>query len=455
MAEKGERELSYLEQYYQKDGSQLVILYGQRHMAVFEMLKSFCRNKPYTFYRARSCSEREQLFQWAGELQRAGSQIPEHPKYREIFDVLTENKTPQKRVILIEEFHHMVKQDGAFMPQLVHFLKNEEKNQEIMVVLCSSSSGWVENSMVSRIGSALYSISGLIKIKELGICELRSHFPDNSLRDWIGFYAVLGGFPDLWQHFENGCSVRQNICRHILAQGAFLQEEAPRMVSQQLRETGVYYTILSALAAGKQKLNELYLHTGFSRAKISVYLKNLMELELVEKVFSYDTAGRVNAQKGIYRIQNRLVLFYFRYLYPNLSDLAMKTPEEFYEAYIEKDFLEFSRAAFVQACREILERKNAAGELPFVYTKTGEWVGKAGSIDVIAENEEGKNLIALCSWKEDAVSFQEYEKLSGCAKKARIRADHVYLFSASGFEERLQKEAEKKKSIHLSGIELF
>ena len=28
----------------------------------------------------------------------------------------------------------------------------------------------------------------------------------------------------------------------------------------------------------------MYAHTGFSRAKISVYLKNLMELELVEKV---------------------------------------------------------------------------------------------------------------------------------------------------------------------------
>ena len=44
----------------------------------------------------------------------------------------------------------------------------------------------------------------------------------------------------------------------------------------------------------------MYAHTGFSRAKISVYLKNLMELELVEKVLP-----------GTYEICNAFVRFYF------------------------------------------------------------------------------------------------------------------------------------------------
>ena len=51
-----------------------------------------------------------------------------------------------------------------------------------------------------------------------------------------------------------------------------------------IAETAVYDTILATLADGRHgKLNDMYAHTGFSRAKISVYLKNLMELELVEK----------------------------------------------------------------------------------------------------------------------------------------------------------------------------
>ena len=55
------------------------------------------------------------------------------------------------------------------------------------------------------------------------------------------------------------------------------------------------------MARDCNKLNDIYRHTGFSRAKISVYLKNLMELDLAEKVYSYDTEGRSDTQKGIYR----------------------------------------------------------------------------------------------------------------------------------------------------------
>ena len=65
-----------------------------------------------------------------------------------------------------------------------------------------------------------------------------------------------------------------------------------KWLSEELRETAVYDTILATLADGRHgKLNDMYAHTGFSRAKISVYLKNLMELELVEKVLGYDFEG--------------------------------------------------------------------------------------------------------------------------------------------------------------------
>lgn len=79
-----------------------------------------------------------------------------------------------------------------------------------------------------------------------------------------------------------------------------------KWLSEELRETAVYDTILATLADGRHgKLNDMYAHTGFSRAKISVYLKNLMELELVEKVLP-----------GTYEICNAFVRFYFCFLFP-------------------------------------------------------------------------------------------------------------------------------------------
>ena len=57
MAEKNTAELQYLNDYYKKPGSQLIILYGQKHIGMQELLGSFCAGKPAFFYQARACSE--------------------------------------------------------------------------------------------------------------------------------------------------------------------------------------------------------------------------------------------------------------------------------------------------------------------------------------------------------------------------------------------------------------
>ncbi len=38
-------------------------------------------------------------------------------------------------------------------------------------------------------------------------------------------------------------------------------------------------------------MNDLYRTTGFSRAKISVYMKNLAAFDIIQKVVSFETGG--------------------------------------------------------------------------------------------------------------------------------------------------------------------
>lgn len=170
-----------------------------------------------------------------------------------------------------------------------------------------------------------------------------------------------------------------------------------------------YNTILSALAQGINTLNELYLHTGFSRAKISVYLKSLMELELVEKVFSYDTKGHANTRKGMYRIKNHAACFYYRFLYPHRSDAEMLPREVYYEKYVEKELKSFVDEYFKEICREYLEEENKKGKLPVACGRIGEWVGKKGSLDIVAGDENGNMLIGTCIYKKPLGEMLPFE----------------------------------------------
>ena len=194
--------------------------------------------------------------------------------------------------------------------------------------------------------------------------------------------------------------VRENICAHILSPQGFLYGKAEETIRSQLRELSVYNTILETLASGKHKLNDIYQATGFSRAKISVYLKNLMEFDVVEKVYSFETGGWQNAQKGLYQIKDTFINFWFKFVYPYLSDLHWMGAEEFYARHIAGGLEEYLKRYFVNVCMEYLELQELIGKLPLKIHKMGTWIGKKGQIDIIAQNSVRENIICLCNWSE-------------------------------------------------------
>lgn len=450
-------ELNYLNTSYNHDDSQIMVVYGEKNVGKTALLFQFVKDKPDYYYRARSASIREQRYQWGEELAAEGIRLPKYPTFTEIFHAVISRsdfgKKEEKKVIIIDEFQYIVKTGNEFMKELIRFVNHIKASTPVMVILCSSSIGWVENSMITRIGESAYGLSGLLKIRELGFETMRDFFSGFSMEQSIEAYAVLGGMPGLWKHFNDKRSIKENICRYILNRDAFLYEEGQRIVAQELREMGVYNTILASIASGRHKLNDLYLHTEFSRAKISVYLKNLMELELVEKIFSYDTEGKSNTQKGIYRISNHFVHFYFAYLYPNLSRLERMTSEEFYNRYIQPAFKTYVAEYFKNVCRQRIEKWDKAGKLPFEISKMGEWVGKSGNIDLIAQSESGETIVGICNWDKPMMRYDDYEWLLFCVKKAKLQADYFYLFSANRFDEKLILEARVKQNLKLISLD--
>lgn len=428
-----DKELQFLEQYYGKDGSLIVVVYGSRGVGKTRLLSEFCRGKKAFYYLARACSDREQRCQWSGELADRGGQSAKCPEYGELLRASLLEKETTKQVLVIDEFHHMVKADSEFFECLVNFLDGRLMSRPVMAVLCTSASGWVENHLVGRLKGLAAAIEGFLKLRELKFANIRELYPEYSLEDCIRGYAVLGGIPGYWKSFSRTLAIRENMIQNLLAKESRLYMEMESFLEQELREPGVYNTILTAMARDCSKLNDIYRHTGFSRAKISVYLKNLMELDLVEKVYSYDTDGRDNARKGIYRIASPYVRFYFRYLFPNKSMLQMMAPEEFYERYIESSFDLFAEEAYRLICREQLCRE---------YRVAGEWLGKTGILDIVASDEQGNVGVAGCSFSRE-MEYRDYEWILFSMKKAKLKSSDIRLYCEKGFDDALQRKAEE------------
>ena len=445
-------ELEELNRYYDREGSQTVIVYGEKNTGKTALINEFVKDKSFYYYKARSASEREQRYQWGKELDQDMDHHFSYPTYTEIFQAVPCEHTV-KKVIIIDEFQYIVKASNVFMRELAEYMHSSLKNSDVLIILCSSSIAWVENSMIPKIKTEDYEVSGCLSIKELAFEYMADYFPGFKIGKILEAYAVLGGFPGLWICFDDKLSVKENICKNVLDKTGVLHEEGPRIVEAELRETGIYNTILASIAAGNHKLNDLYLHTGFSRAKISVYLKNLIELHLVTKITSYDTEGKENVKKGFYSIKNNIVNFYFTFIYPHLSRFENMHAQDFYNDFVGPYFRTYVSDYFKRICVQCMKQWNKSGRLPIKAVDFEEWTGKSVSIDFLLRGENGESIIGLCNFEKTVMCYEDYKKLFLDAEKAGIHVDYVYLFSASRFDEKLNLEAKIKRNLKLITME--
>ena len=322
------------------------------------------------------------------------------------------------------------------------FINKNGSKRQVLVVLVSHDINWVENNMVNSLGKLAGSIAGFRKIKAVSFTEMRKHFPKMSYKDAVMTYSVLGGQTRLWKYFCDDLTFKENICKNLLGDAAFLRGEAIRLTEQNLRETAVYHTLLSEMSRGVNKLNDLYHATGFSRAKISVYLKTLIHHDFVYKAFSFGNAGRENVMKGVYKISDPMVNFFFRFIYPNQSNLVLMPNEQFYDIFISAGMQNYASEYFKTVCKEYLFNLAERGQYPFEISDEGEWIGKEGNIDIITQSDTGDTVLGMCFWDRQ-VTHADLVKLHSDARKARLEGDVIYLFSTVGFDAWLTEEAAK------------
>ena len=438
-----------LEDIFATDRSNLVILYGRTGMGKTALIAEFLKEKNAYYYLLRECSFREQMFCMSEELESAYPGQPlkavDELDYAEVLQNVVRRNEAQdgKQLIVLDEFHLGMK-EGELAEAIYHILANREHFGNVMFLLCSSSVNWVENEMVQELGMTAKFITNFMKLKELSFMEIGNWFPRMSIEDCIAVNAVIGGVPKYLKLWDERKTVAYNIKQLFLVENAPLYAEAEAVLKLELRELSAYNAILAAMASGKNKLNDIYERTAFSRAKISVYLKNLIKLDIVEKVFSADTDSNENVKKGLYRVRDNFLNFWYRFVFPNQSMIAIGQGEWVYEERIKSDFIVYQRESFSQLCLEYLKLMARHKRLRNDYDTWGSWHGKAGKLDVIAADTENRILVAYCDWNDKRITVREMEYINDLCVQAKVKPAEIYVFSRLGVSAEAKHEYMKQ-----------
>jgi len=441
------KELAALNDFYESGRFEMVTIYGRRRVGKTELIKEFIKDKKAIYFLAIEGNYKENLSGLTGAIHSTMAQAS-YKDFGLALNAIHEIALREKIVFVIDEYPYFAKSYKPVSSLLQHAIDRKFQYMDIMIILCGSSMSFMEHE-VDGYKSPLYGRrTGQLKVLPLDFDTSRKFFPEFSKQEQAVLYGITGGIPKYLLQVRNNQPLDENIMRMFFKPQGLLFEEPNNLLKQELREPAVYNAIIAAIATGRSKLNEIVTKIDtdrFDSAKCNKYLKTLINLHIVRKELPVSESS--TSRRGIYRLNDGMFRFWYRFVYPNISRIALDAGEMVYE-YIQDGISGFMGEIFEDICRQYLWREKIADRLPFRFNDCGRWWGNnpllksEQEIDLLAYNKkERKGIFCECKWSDEQVDSHVLDGLMNKASMFFYEEKYYFLFSKTGFKENVRKRA--------------
>jgi len=450
-------ELEFLNDRWNKPGSQFIVVYGKRRIGKTELIKEFIKNKNTIYFICDRTTEKENLRN-LGRI--AGNKFESSivaengfNDWYQFFNFL-KDELRGKIIVAIDEFPYLFSSNKAISSIFQKGWDEILKDLPVFLILCGSSITMMLKETIAYDAPLYGRKTEQIFLKPLSFYDAWDFFPDLSFDDFIKVYTVCGGIPLYLKQFSSKISFLENLRINVFNKNSILYNEGDIILSEQLSELRIYFAILKAMALGKTKFGEILNYTGLSKTSIHKYLYVLEELQLIKKEVPITEERPEKSRKGLYIIIDPFLNFWFKYILPFKSEIESGNLDEVFK-YIDRQFDLTTSFIYQDLCQDILKIKL---KNTFKFNRIGRWWDSINKnyveIDLVAFNEENKNILfGEAKWSKSKLGtniLNELKEKSAFVKwEMENRKEYYILFSRSGFTEDLLRLAEAQKNIIL------
>lgn len=453
-----EAEREVMQNEYERNGSSLVVMYGRRRVGKTTLISEFIKDKKALFFLATEESERQNRLAFKD---RAAEFIDSDllrnadvQNWDVIFKAIMEAPFKNKPVIVMDEFQYIGKSDPAFPSVFQRIWEENLKHKQVMVILCGSLISMMESQTLAY-NSPLYGRrTAQIRLAQIPFRYYAEFFPHKNRRELIEMYAITGGVPKYIELFAESKDIYTAIQNNVLNRSGYLYDEPNFLLQQEVSEIGSYFSIIRAIAAGNSRLSSIASMLEVKATGLTKYLKTLADLDIVERVVPVTEENPEKSKKGIYRIKDNYIRFWFAFVYPNRSFIESGN-SPIVMRKIQKSLVDRHIAyVYEDVCRERMWDLNAEERWPFQFSKIGRWWDAHDEIDIAAVDPDGNNLIlGECKFWREPVGVNVLRSLEDKASRVDWKKQdrHVWyvLFGASGFTKELEQFAERRNDLLL------
>ncbi len=384
-----EEELGFFEKHYRTGTAELVILYGRRRVGKTELVLNFSRDKPHIYFLA----DRRPELQLIQELKLSMSRYLNNESFAklavtdwvELFEEFTKWNKNKHAVIAIDEFPVLIESNPAITSIFQKIWDQNPKNTCTMLILLGSSIAMMETEVLDYRSPLYGRRTGQWKLEPLRLIDTKPFFPKYDIDALLHVYGCLGGVPAYLQKFSPKRAFWDNVNGMVLSKGEFLFEEAEFLLREELREPRNYSAILNAVAHNATSYGEILNQTGMDKGMLSKYARVLEDLNFIKRI--YPIGAKPKPRKGQYVIADNYLNFWFRYVFPNKTELEAGNTEPILEK-VRKDYNNYLGRVFEQVVVDILKEMKKKHKLPFDFTEIGKWWYKDTEIGIVATDNE-------------------------------------------------------------------
>lgn len=425
---------------FQTDGQMISLIYGRRRIGKSELIKQVLKETEIKsiYYECKQTTEQnnvDSLAELIGELFEFPK--PAFENMEVLLQFLFQKAEKEQLILVLDEYPYLRENSKGLDSILQSVIDHYKDTLNMKLIVCGSYVDTMKALLEKQ--NPLYGrIDLTLNLKPMDYYESALFYSEFSDEDKVRLFSVFGGIPYYNRLIDSGKSVRDNIIDLIASPGARLENEVSMYLNSEISKNTNANEVFEALAKGFSRYKDILNQSNVSSGPALIdILDKLMRMDVVAKEAPINDEN--NKKKSGYFISDNLSLFYYKYIFRNMSRLNIMDPDVFYDRYISEDFeTKYVPKSFERICKQYLIRKNRKGLMDEIFEKIGKYYyddpaeKKNGEFDIVTQDDRGY-IFYEAKFRKDPVTESIVQNEIRQVEQTGLKCYKYGFFSRGGF----------------------
>ncbi|MEG0547056.1 MAG: ATP-binding protein [Oscillospiraceae bacterium] len=432
-----ENELHTLDKLYHSDKFEFAVIYGRRRVGKTALISEFAKNKDTIFFTGVETNAKQNLDNFSRCIMEYTTGVAANSSFssfQSALEYVFELAKGKRIVLVIDEYPYVARASKSLASTLQLLIDKNKDSSKLFLILCGSSMSYMEDHVLAYKAPLYGRRTAQLKINPFEFFEACRYFTKLSDEDKALAYGIVGGTPQYLMQINDSLSIEENIKNTHLNPTSSIFEEPNNLLKQEVREPAIYNAVITAIATGCSKMNEISTKIDEDTSVCATYIKNLIALGIVKKELPY---GEKSSRKTIYSIEDNMFRFWYRFVPENASIISRGATDLAYSR-VAPQLNAYMGGVFEEICKQYLWKLLLSGNCPVNFNDLGRFWGTnpktrtQEEIDIMGTDKDFA-LFGECKWKNEKVDLKILLKLVERSELFSYKKNHFYLFAKTGF----------------------